>query len=71
MIKKFRSHLAGKERFIYIDTDFIADAWLDPDGQYKDQVMVFLKDGRHLTLYMTQEEFENVLFWTTGIYSTT
>ena len=62
MIKKFRSHLADKVRMIYIDTDYIANAWLDPDGQYKDQVMIFLKDGRQISLYMTQEEFDEVIF---------
>lgn len=61
MIKKFRSHLAGKERFVYIDTDYIANAWLDPDGQYKDQVIVILKNDRRINLYMTQEEFDEVI----------
>lgn len=70
MIRKFRSHQEGKERFVYIDTDYIANAWLGTDGQYKDQVTVTLKDGRQLQLYMSQKEFEHAIFWTTNIYGT-
>lgn len=70
MIRRFRSHREGKERFVYIDTDYIANAWLDPDGQFKNQVIVTLKDGRELQLYMSQKEFEHALLLTTNIYGT-
>ena len=70
MIRRFRSHWEGEERFAYIDTDFIVNAWLDTEDQYKDQVVVILKDERQIILYMSQKEFEHALFLTTNIYGT-